>query len=192
MHALRVGNHRQARCRGGGGPSATAPPLRLSRRAAARAARPSPPRASEEWKAVVDPASGRTYFWNPSTNATQWEAPPAAVAPAANPTTTPTTTTNPERGSFGAASGDQADAGAAGPSREELLADLIRAMNEDGSGMAFWEAARERRKHGVFEDSYIDWLTAKVERGGDEGEVAERVRARLVNPLLRQPAPFEL
>ena len=81
--------------------------------------------------------------------------------------------------------------GETAPSREALLAALVEAMASDGSGMAFWEAARERRRHGVFEDSYIDWLSAAVDRGGEEGEVAERVRARLVNPLLRQAAPFE-
>jgi hypothetical protein len=193
MHALRHHHHQGTRC---GVTATTTTPLRFLRRAGAPAAplrRLPLPRASaqSEWQPVVDPATGRTYYWNTLTNATQWEVPPpppsAAVAPPAAAPTTATTTTTPERGSFGAAATTDQNA----PSREELLRDLIAAMN-DGSGMAFWEAARERRKFGVFEDSYMDWLTEKVERGGEDGEVAERVRARLVNPLLRQPAPFEL
>lgn len=159
--------------------------------AAAAAAPGDSAPSSSEWQAVADPATGRTYYWNTRTNATQWEPPVvvAAATPAPPPPPSSSSSSAPERGSFGGAA---AAASAASPSDPEaLLADLIDAMNADGSGMAFWEAARERRSQGVFEDSYIDWLTAKVERGGDEGEVAERVRARLVNPLLRQPAPFE-
>jgi hypothetical protein len=156
--------------------------------AAARLPLP-PPRAAtnEPWQPVVDPSTGNTYYWNTLTNATQWEAPSPAAAPAAPAAAAAAAV--PERGSFGATGATTATT--AGPSREDLLRDLVEAMGRDGSGMAFWEAARERRPHGVFEDAYIDWLTARVEAGGAEGEVAERVRARLVNPLLRQPAPFE-
>lgn len=32
------------------------------------------------WKAVIDPASGKTYYYNTETQATQWEAPPEFAA----------------------------------------------------------------------------------------------------------------
>lgn len=184
--------HGLRRCGGGSSRSSIRSVVAANPR---RPARLPPPRAAtNEWQPVVDPSTGKTYYWNTLTNATSWEAPAAAAAAAAPAAPTPpavaATTTTPERGSFGASAATTTTT-TAGPSREDLLADLVDAMGRDGSGMAFWEAARERRRHGVFEDAYIDWLTARVEAGGAEGEVAERVRARLVNPLLRQPAPFE-
>lgn len=32
------------------------------------------------WRAVVDPESGDTYYWNPSTNMTSWDRPTDSVA----------------------------------------------------------------------------------------------------------------
>jgi len=160
----------------------------------AGAAGPASP--ASPWQPVVDAATQKAYWWNRDTNVTQWEDPaPVSAAPAAAaPAAAAQAAAAPGRGAFGGGASASAAAngqGAPRPSREELLAALVEAMGADGSGMAFWEAARERRADGVFEDAYIDWLSAAVARGGEAGETAGRVRARLVNPLLRQAAPFE-
>ncbi len=74
-----------------------------------------------------------------------------------------------------------------------MLERLLAANARDGSGMAFWEEARSLRKHGVFEEPFVEYLTQQAEAAADDlgRQRIEAVRARLSNPLLRQPAPFE-
>lgn len=73
---------------------------------------------------------------------------------------------------------------------EQLYDALAAAYAADGSGMQFWEVARAHRSQGVFDDAFFDWLT-RESRSGERAELAAKMMARLSNPLLRQPAPFE-
>jgi hypothetical protein len=42
----------------------------------------------------------------------------------------------------------------------------------------------------VFEVEFFEFLSDRID-SGEDADMAEKVRARLSNPLLRQPAPFE-
>lgn len=75
---------------------------------------------------------------------------------------------------------------------EELFEVLIEAYEADGSGMHFWETARSQRKNQVFDEPFMEYLTTMVDSGSEEADLADKVRAKLSNPLLRQPAPFEV
>lgn len=81
---------------------------------------------------------------------------------------------------------------------EELLRMLVEAMqNDTQGGMGFWEAARAQRAQGVFDPPFVeDFLTAKAaELAPTDERMARAVRAvqaKLCNPLLRQPAPWEM
>lgn len=75
-----------------------------------------------------------------------------------------------------------------------MVALLAEAYTADSSGMAYWEAARALRGDGVFEDKFFDELDRRsrdAARPAEERELAAKMMARLANPLLRQPAPFE-
>jgi hypothetical protein len=60
--------------------------------------------------------------------------------------------------------------------------------------MLFNEVARAHRKYEVFSEAYFSWLAAqaKVCTDFEEKDFIQKVTAKLSNPLLRQPAPFEL
>lgn len=80
------------------------------------------------------------------------------------------------------------------PSYEEMYDTLKEVYQADGTAMLFSETAREHRKYGVFDEEFFDWLTMKENVEGpntEAGSMYAKVRARLANPLLRQPAPFE-
>lgn len=74
-----------------------------------------------------------------------------------------------------------------------MLEALRTAYQQDGSGMLFNEAARSHRKHDIFSEGYFVWLAeqAKATQDTDERELLWKIVAKLSNPLLRQPAPFE-
>jgi hypothetical protein len=74
---------------------------------------------------------------------------------------------------------------------DELFSILVEAYHADGSGMQFWETARSHRGSQVFEEVFVDFLTNKIKARSEDASMAEKIMARLSNPLLRQPAPFE-
>lgn len=128
---------------------------------------------THSWQPVVDPSSGKTYYWNTATNETAWEIP---TQPAAPPSQVASTTANEPR-----------------PSNEEIFQALKSAYIEDGSGMLFNEVARAHRKYEVFSEAYFEWLSGQAKQCTDfeEKDFIQKITAKLCNPLLRQPAPFE-
>jgi len=152
------------------------PPARLAGAAASRRlqARPCPAArarrgawlrlsASAEWQQVPDAASGKPYWWNKVTNATAWELPAEASQPE-----TPASET-------------------AQLSYDELDA-LLSATQP-----VYLSKVVEPHRDTAFSDAFTVHLTQKIAAAaGDaaERERLEKLRARLANPLIRQPPPF--
>jgi len=67
----------------------------------------------------------------------------------------------------------------------EALTELLSAAPP-----ALLSEAAEPHRAVAFGDAYTDYLTRLVEAGGEAGVRAEKLRARLANPLIRQPPPF--
>ncbi len=126
-------------------------------------------RSGGEWQAVVDPASGNTYWWNTATNATSWTPPPEPTPAAAPPPAAAASEPAPQQLSF--------------PELEALLS---------ATQPVYLSKVVEPHRDTAFSDAFTDFLTAKIDAAADEAE-RERVtklRARLANPLIRQPPPF--
>ena len=121
-------------------------------------------RAASNWQEAVDAASGKTYFWNTRTNETAWEL-PAAAAPA-----------------------EPAAEAAAGPalSFPELEALLCATQP------VYLSKVVEPHRDAAFSDAFTEYLTEKIAASADKAdrERLEKLRARLANPLIRQPPPF--
>jgi hypothetical protein len=48
------------------------------------------------------------------------------------------------------------------------------------------------RQDGVFDEAFmLQYLDSRAAGGGDGAAMARKLQAKLSNPLLRQPAPFE-
>jgi RING finger protein 113A len=122
--------------------------------------------AASEWQTATDAASGKPYFWNTRTNETAWEL-PADAAP------------QPE------AAAEAAPAGAT-LSFEELEALLCATQP------VYLSKVVEPHRDAAFSDAFTDFLTAKIAASADKAdkERLEKLRARLANPLIRQPPPF--
>jgi hypothetical protein len=156
------------------------PPVRLarccaaaSRRLQARCSRARARRgerlrlaAASEWQPAVDASSGKTYYWNTRTSETAWELPAdAAPQPEAAPAAPP----------------------AAAQLSFEDLEELLCATQP-----VYLSKVVEPHRDAAFSDAFTDYLTAKIAASADkaERERIEKLRARLANPLIRQPPPF--
>ena len=144
----------------------------LAATAARRAVASSGANASgPPWQAVVDPASGKTYWWNTDTQATTWEVPHQQPAAEAAREAEPSAATPP------------------GIGFEELEALLL------ATSAVYLSKVVEPHRDEAFSDAFTDYLTAKIAASSSagDGEAAsrlEKLRARLANPLIRQPPPF--
>ena len=147
-----------------------------SRRLQARSSRP-PARArrgerlrlaaTSEWQQAVDASSGKTYFWNTRTNETAWELPAAAPQPQ------PAAETPPAR----------SEPQLSFPELEALLC---------ATQPVYLSKVVEPHRDAAFSDAFTEYLTEKIAASADKAdrERLEKLRARLANPLIRQPPPF--
>jgi hypothetical protein len=129
---------------------------------------------------------------NTATNETAWELPSAAAGDG-SAASTPQPAAAGQPAAAAPHEQQQQQQQQQQPSNQALFDILEAAYAADGSGMHFWEVARAHRAHGVFEEPYMEWL-AQQQKGAATPEARERaakMMARLSNPLLRQPAPFE-
>ena len=123
--------------------------------------------ASGDWQQAVDASSGKTYYWNTRTNETAWELP--AEAPAEAKAAEQTQPASVPQLSF--------------PELEALLS---------ATQPVYLSKVVEPYRDAAFSDAFTDYLTQKIAASTDkaERERLEKLRARLANPLIRQPPPF--
>ena len=121
--------------------------------------------ASGDWQPAVDASSGKTYYWNTRTNATAWELPAEAPAEAVEETQP--------------ASAPQLSF----PELEALLS---------ATQPVYLSKVVEPYRDAAFSDAFTDYLTQKIGASLEKAdrERLEKLRARLANPLIRQPPPF--
>lgn len=116
------------------------------------------------WQEVKDD-KGQPYWWNTATNETAWSLPAEYHEHVVR------------KGWL---------------SFDQILSELIEIYNTDSTGMEFWEVARSRRDTGIFEEEFFIYLSEEAGKSPiDRRETILKVQAKLSNPLLRQPAPFE-
>ena len=125
-------------------------------------------RAASEWQQAVDAASGKPYFWNTRTNETAWEL-PADTAPVE----------------------PVAEAAPASPSASSLSFSELEALL-CATQPVYLSKVVEPHRDAAFSDAFTDFLTEKIAASSDKAdrERLEKLRARLANPLIRQPPPF--
>jgi hypothetical protein len=166
---------------------ASQPPAWLARRSAAASrrlqARCSPAcarrgerlrlAASTEWQQATDASSGKVYYWNTRTNETAWELPQPPPLPRPEPVV--------EAGP--ASSGASSAAQLSFPELEALLC---------ATQPVYLSKVVEPHRDAAFSDAFTVYLTEKIAASADkaERERLEKLRARLANPLIRQPPPF--
>lgn len=112
---------------------------------------------------MTDAASGKPYWWNKVTNATAWELPAEASQPE-----TPASET------------------------AQLSFDELDALLS-ATPPVYLSKVVEPHRDTAFSDAFTAHLTQKIAAAaGDaaERERLEKLRARLANPLIRQPPPF--
>ena len=121
-------------------------------------------------QAVTDANTQKTYYWNPSTNETAWELPAASQpeAQAVEPQQQAPPASEPQL---------------AFPELETLLCN---------TQPVYLSKVVEPYRDTAFSDAFTDYLTAKIAASDTpaERERLEKLRARLANPLIRQPPPF--
>lgn len=124
------------------------------------------------WYTAVDAASGRTYYYT-ADGAVQWEPPAGENA-------------QPRTRGDGAPVATQAQPGGAQLSFE-ALEELLSATPG-----AYLSSVVEPHRATAFSDAFTEWLTARVDGAADkaDSERYDKLRARLANPLIRQPPPF--
>jgi hypothetical protein len=142
------------------------------------------------WQQVVDPASGEKYWWNTATDETAWELPSSVAPVIAMATRTAERLSQAINASASLISAysnseDHHHRQSRGHlTFDELYDILVQAYAADGSGMLFWETARAHRDDNVFEVEFFEFLADRID-SGEDADMADKVRARLSNPLLR-------
>lgn len=123
------------------------------------------------WKEAVDAASGRTYHYHDD-GRVQWEAPSAEEAEQTAPPAPPSAPKDGLRSAF------------------DL--DALTALLLPTPGVRLLDVIESNGlREEAFSDEYTDHLTALIARSDAEtAEQLSKLRARLANPLIRQPPHF--
>ncbi|GAQ86169.1 hypothetical protein KFL_002740080 [Klebsormidium nitens] len=121
------------------------------------------------WKEVVDPASGKVYYWNTATNQTSWSPPDGGEA------------------------SNKTDVSSSSPT-SSVLSDAALLEKLITADVTRFGAECEPHRTRLFEDEdFGNYLNTLIQDTEDSGyrEKLEKLRARLANPLLKNPQPFD-